>query len=96
MRDLLDMHLDIGHAFPRMARAEKALTTPRKRYSFLRCMPRNTWTLARLAMDFAAKEYKSRDKILMAKPGPGNTPDQAAREILSCLPAARIPPAGDR
>src|SRR2546422_4067807 len=45
--------------------------------------------VARFAMDFAAKEFKSRAKILVAKPGPGLTPDQAAHQILKTfLPRA--------
>src|SRR5262249_48909671 len=38
--------------------------------------------VAKFAMDFAAKEYKSRVKILVAAPGPGVSPDQAANEIF--------------
>jgi hypothetical protein len=38
--------------------------------------------VAKFAMDFAAKEYKSRSKILIAMPGKGKTPEQAAREII--------------
>jgi hypothetical protein len=40
-------------------------------------------------MDVAAKEYKSRERILVARPGNGVTADQAAREILKAfLPRA--------
>ena len=45
--------------------------------------------IAKFAVDFAAKEYKSRAKILVAKPGPDTSPDQAARTILKTfLPRA--------
>ncbi len=44
---------------------------------------------ARLAMDFASKEFKSRRLILVAKPGPEVTEAQAAHEILKAfLPRA--------
>jgi len=44
---------------------------------------------AQLAMDFASKEFKSRSRILVAKPGPGVSTEQAARTILkSFLPKA--------
>jgi hypothetical protein len=40
---------------------------------------------AKLAVDFASKEYKSRLKVLVAKPGPGVTAERAAHEILAAF-----------
>jgi hypothetical protein len=39
--------------------------------------------VAKFAMDFAAKEYKSRAKVLVRLPGPGVTAPRAAREIFA-------------
>ena len=44
---------------------------------------------AKFAMDFAAKEFKSRAMILIATPGPAVSPNQAAHQILKAfLPRA--------
>ena len=52
--------------------------------------------VAKFALDFAAKEYKSHSKIFVAKPGPGVTPDQAATVILQkFLPRAFRRPVTD-
>ena len=57
-----------------------------------RCIPRSTWKWPKFAIDFAAKEFKSRNKMLIAKPGPGVSADQAARKILKgFLPRAFRP-----
>jgi hypothetical protein len=54
-------------------------------------------TAAREALDYAAKDPRSSRTFLVAKPGPGTTDEQAAREILEkFLPRAFRRPARDK
>lgn len=89
MRDLLDIHMDIGHPLPADGAGGEGFDNAAETLFLSPLHSEKYMDLARFAMDFAQKEYKSRVKILVAKPGPGVTPDQAAREILkSFLPRA--------
>jgi mono/diheme cytochrome c family protein len=89
IRDLLDIHLDIGHALPVDGAGGEGFDNAAETLFLSPLHSEKYMEVARLAMDFAAKEYKPRTKILVAKPGPGMTPDQAARKILQAfLPRA--------
>ena len=89
LRDLLDIHMDIGHALPADGAGGEGFDNAAETLFLSPLHSEKYMDLARFAMDFAAKEYKSRVKILVAKPGRGVTQDQAAREILKTfLPRA--------
>jgi hypothetical protein len=89
IRDLLDIHLDVGHALPADGAGGEGFDNAAETLFLSPLHSEKYMEVAKLAMNFAAKEYKSREKILVAKPGPGVTPDQAAREILKVfLPRA--------
>ncbi len=89
IRDLLDIHMDIGHPLPADGAGGEGFDNAAETLFLSPLHSEKYMDLARFAMDFAQKEYKSRVKILVAKPGPGVTPDQAAREILKAfLPRA--------
>ena len=89
VQDLLDIHLDIGHALPIDGAGGEGFDNAAETLFLSPLHSEKYMETAKLAMDFAAKEHKSRTRILIAKPGPGVTPDQAARQILAAfLPRA--------
>ncbi|MFO0364613.1 MAG: DUF1588 domain-containing protein [Acidobacteriota bacterium] len=89
VQDLLDIHLDIGHALPVDGAGGEGFDNAAETLFLSPLHSEKYMETAKLAMDFAAKEYKSRTRILVAKPGPGVTPEQAARKILQAfLPRA--------
>src|SRR5437879_6873333 len=89
IRDLLDIHLDVGHALPADGAGGEGFDNAAETLFLSPLHSEKYMEVARFAMDFAAKEFKSRAKILVAKPGPGLIPDQAAHQILKTfLPRA--------
>ncbi|MEO8130958.1 MAG: DUF1588 domain-containing protein [Bryobacteraceae bacterium] len=89
LRDLLDMQMDVGHPLPADGAGGEGFDNAAETLFLSPLHSEKYMDLARFAMDYAAKEYKSRVKILIAKPGPGVTPEQAARQILqNFLPRA--------
>jgi hypothetical protein len=89
VNDLLDIHLDIGQALPVDGAGGEGFDNAAETLFLSPLHSEKYLEVAKFAMDFAAKEYKSRTKILVAKPGPGVTPNQAAHEILKAfLPRA--------
>ncbi len=89
LRDLLDLHLNIGAALPAEGAGGEGFDNAAETLFLSPLHAEKYMEAAKVAMDFAAKEYKSRTKILIAKPGDGVTPHQAARQILQAfLPQA--------
>ena len=89
MRDLFDIHLDIGHALPADGAGGEGFDNAAETLFLSPLHSEKYMDIAKFTVDFAAKEFKSRAKLLVAKPGPGVSPDRAAREILkSFLPRA--------
>ena len=89
VQDLLDIHLDIGHALPVDGAGGEGFDNAAETLFLSPLHSEKYMETAKLAMDFAAKEYKSRTRILVAKPGPGVTAEQAARKVLQAfLPRA--------
>ena len=89
IRDLLDMHLDIGRMLPADGAGGEGFDNAAETLFLSPLHSEKYLEVAKFAMDFAAKEYKSRAKILVATPGPGVSPEQAAHAILkSFLPRA--------
>ena len=96
VQDLLDIHLDIGHALPIDGAGGEGFDNAAETLFLSPLHSEKYMETAKLAMDFAAKEHKSRTRILVAQPGPGVTPDQAARKILAAfLPRAFRRPVAD-
>ncbi|MCX6592193.1 MAG: DUF1592 domain-containing protein [Acidobacteria bacterium] len=98
IRDLLDIHLDIGSALPADGGGGEGFDNAAETLFLSPIHSEKYMEAAKFATDFAAKEFKSRQKLLIAKPGPGVTEQQAARKILeSFLPRAFRQPvtAGD-
>ena len=96
VQDLLDIHLDIGHALPADGAGGEGFDNAAETLFLSPLHSEKYLETAKLAMDFAAKEYKSRTRILVAKPGPGMTEEMAARKILQVfLPRAFRRPVGE-
>lgn len=94
IRDLLDLQTDLTSFLPAEGAGgegfdnagETLFVTPLHAEKYL--------DAAKFAIDAAFKEFKSRSKILVARPGDGVTPDQAAQTVLSAfLPRAFRRPA---
>jgi hypothetical protein len=83
MRDLLDMHLDIGKFLPADGAGGEGFDNAAETLFLSPLLTEKYLDAATFAMDFAAKEYKSRAKLLIAKPGPGVTSEKAAQIVLS-------------
>lgn len=89
LRDLLDIHLDVGQSLPADGAGGEGFDNAAETLFLSPLHSEKYLEAARFAMDFAAKEYKSRARILIAAPGGGISPDQAARRILEAfLPRA--------
>ncbi len=89
IRDLFDLQIDVSEMFPVDGpggegfdnAAETLFLSPLHSEKYLEA--------AKFILDAASKEYKSREKIFVAEPGPGVTEDAAARKILATfLPQA--------
>ncbi len=86
---LLDLHMDIGQALPADGAGGEGFDNAAEALVLSPIHAEKYMEAAKLAMDFASKEFKSRKIILIAKPGPGVSPGQAAQEILKTfLPRA--------
>lgn len=89
LRDLLDMHLDVAKMLPADGAGGEGFDNAAETLFLSPLHSEKYLEAAKFAMDFAAKEYKSRVKILVAAPGKGVTEAQAARRILeNFLPKA--------
>jgi mono/diheme cytochrome c family protein len=83
LRDLLDMHMDIAQALPADGAGGEGFDNAAETLFLSPLHAEKYMDLAKFAMDFAAKEFKSRTKILIAQPGPNLTQEQAARKIFA-------------
>ncbi|HLJ16011.1 MAG TPA: DUF1592 domain-containing protein [Bryobacteraceae bacterium] len=89
IQDLLNIQIDIGEALPADGAGGEGFDNAAETLFLSPLHSEKYMDLARFAVDFAAKEYKSHAQIFIAKPGPGVSPDKAAHEILSAfLPRA--------
>lgn len=89
MRDLLDIHLDLGQSLPVDGAGGEGFDNAAETLFLSPLHSEKYMDTAKFAMDFAAKEYKSRTKILVAKPGEGVSENDAAQRILEAfLPRA--------
>lgn len=85
VRDLFDIHLDIGQSLPVDGAGGEGFDNAAETLFLSPLHSEKYMEVAKFALSFAAKEYKSREKIFFAKPGPGKSQDQAAREILQAF-----------
>lgn len=96
VQQLLDIHMDIGANLPADGAGGEGFDNAAETLFLSPLHAEKYLETARLAMDFAAKEYKSRTRILIAKPDAQTTAEQAARKILAnFLPKAFRRPVGE-
>ncbi|MFN3324306.1 MAG: DUF1588 domain-containing protein [Bryobacteraceae bacterium] len=89
IRDLLDVHLNIGESLPSEGAGGEGFDNAAETLFLSPLHTEKYMDAAKFAIDFAAREFKSRNKLLIAPPGPEVTPEQAARKILdNFLPRA--------
>ena len=79
LRDLLDMHLDIGHALPADGAGGEGFDNAAETLFLSPLHSEKYMEAAKFATDFAAKEFKSRGMIFGAK---NSQPDQVLRRFL--------------
>lgn len=96
LRDLLEMQLDVATSLPADGAGGEGFDNAAETLFLSPLHSEKYMEIAKFAMDFAAREFKPRAKILIAKPGPGVTEDQAARKMFAAfLPNAFRRPIGD-
>jgi hypothetical protein len=83
LRDLLDIHLDLAQLLPEDGAGGEGFDNAAETLFLSPLHAEKYIEAAKFAMDFAAKEFKSRSKILIAAPGAGVTELQAVRRILA-------------
>ena len=89
IRDLLDIQLDFSSSLPVDGAGGEGFDNAGETLFLSPLLLDKYMQAAKFAMDAAAKEYKSRERILVARPGEGVSQEQAAREILKAfLPRA--------
>jgi hypothetical protein len=96
LRDLLDMQMDIAQLLPADGAGGEGFDNAAETLFLSPLHSEKYLELATFAMNFAAKEFKSREKIFVSKPGAGVSETQAARAILrNFLPRAFRRPVND-
>jgi hypothetical protein len=89
VRDLLDIQVDLTSSLPADGAGGEGFDNAGETLFLSPLLLEKYLQAAKFAMDAAGKEFKSREKILVARPGNGISPEQAAREILKAfLPRA--------
>jgi len=96
IRDLLDIQVDLTSSLPADGAGGEGFDNAGETLFLTPLLSEKYLQAAKFAMDVAAKEYKSRERILVARPGGGVSPEQAARGILKAfLPRAFRRPVAD-
>src|SRR5882724_8432303 len=89
IRDLLDIQTDVTSSLPADGAGGEGFDNSGETLFLSPLLSEKYMQAAKFALDVASKEYKSRERILVARPGNGVPPEQAAREILKAfLPRA--------
>ena len=89
LRDLLDIQVDLTSSLPADGAGGEGFDNAGETLFLSPLLFEKYLQAAKVAMDVAGKEFKSREKILVARPGNGVTSEQAAHEILKAfLPRA--------
>jgi hypothetical protein len=89
IRDLLDLQTDLTSFLPADGAGGEGFDNAGEVLFLTPLLAEKYLSAAKFALDAAFKEFKPRARILVARPGNGTTPEQAARAILSAfLPRA--------
>jgi mono/diheme cytochrome c family protein len=82
IRDLLNLHVDIGSTLPPDGAGGEGFDNAAETLFLSPIHAEKYLEAAKIALDFASKDPRGRAKFLIAAPGPGVTPEAAARTIL--------------
>jgi hypothetical protein len=82
VRDLLNVHVDIGAALPADSAGGEGFDNAAETLFLSPIYAEKYLDAAKLALNYAAKDPRSRARFLIAAPGAGVTADAAARTIL--------------
>jgi hypothetical protein len=82
VRDLLNLHLDIGESLPPDGAGGEGFDNAAETLFLSPIHAEKYLEAARSALHYASKDPRARAKFLIASPGPGVTPEAAARTIL--------------
>lgn len=89
VQDLLDIQMDLASPFPSEGAGGEGFDNAGETLFITPLLSEKYMQAAKYAMDFAGREYKSRERIFVARPGKGVTHEQAAHDILKAfLPRA--------
>jgi hypothetical protein len=89
IEDLLDIHLDLASRLPEDGAGGEGFDNAAETLFLSPLHSEKYLDTAKFALDYAAKEAKSRERLLVAKPTPNTPPAAAARAILAAfLPRA--------
>jgi len=83
VRDLLNLHVDAGSALPADGAGGEGFDNAAETLFLSPIHAEKYLDAAKLALSSAAKDPRARARFLIAKPGPGVSPDAAARSILA-------------
>ncbi len=79
LQDLLDLHVDVSQLLPADGAGGEGFDNAAETLFLSPLLAEKYLEAAKFAVDSAAKEFKSKSRILRSKPGPGVSPLQAAR-----------------
>jgi hypothetical protein len=82
VRDLLNLHVDVGSALPADSAGGEGFDNAAETLFLSPIYAEKYLETSKLALGFASKDPRARAKFLIAAPGPGVTPEAAARTIL--------------
>ena len=89
VRDLLDLQLDVGASLPADGPGGMGFDNAGETLFLSPLHSEKYLDIAKYALEAAAKEFKSRERIFVARPGPEMSEEEAARRILEAfLPRA--------
>jgi hypothetical protein len=94
VRDLLNIHINAGHALPADGAGGEGFDNAAETLFLSPVHAEKYLDAARLALDYAMKDPRSRARFLTAEPGQGRTDAEAARKVIEdFLPRAFRRPA---
>ena len=95
VRDLFDIQIDVSEMFPVDGAGGEGFDNAAETLFLSPLLAEKHLAAAKFVLDVAAKEFKSRTKIFIVRPGPSMTETEASRRILAkFLPTAFRQPVG--
>jgi hypothetical protein len=85
VRDLFNIHINAGRGLPSEGAGGEGFDNAAETLTISPIHAEKYLEAAKLALGYALAEPKSRDRFLIAQPGPELTPEQAARKVLEAF-----------